>query len=177
MPNLKKHHVSLDDEKDYLESSVEPVRSLIDETLSEEEARTDYARVVMNAIKLQERWINHAFLETPHETVVEFQDKVERLSDLEEFHGDENIRDVESITEGFKSVVRQNLANEHMEASPEERIKNVKSFLIDRLSLDTDIDFIERKLDKLIKQNLIQESFKDIYDDSDVASEIYQHLS
>jgi len=105
MPNPKKHHVSLDDEKDYLESSVEPVRSLIDDTLSEEEARTDYARVVLNAVKLQERWINHAFLETPHETVVEFEDKVERLSDLEEFHEGKSIWDAESIIEGFKSFL------------------------------------------------------------------------
>lgn len=172
----KEHYVDLNKEHDYLESKLTPVRNQISDTLSEQNVKSDYGRVVANAIKLQERWVHKAFLEKPHITVEEFEEKCEKLYKLFKFHKESSTESLDEIRESYKHFVRENLMNEDMDASPEERVENIKQTLKNNLVLDEEIDFVERKLDKLIKQNLATECMKDIYDSYDTADKVFDYV-
>jgi len=177
MPKLKDYYVGFEEEKSYLKNKVGPIKKEIDDTLSLKKTKTDYARVVVNAIKLQERWIDKCFLDAPHEAVMNFQKKVDQLEEVKSLHGENKIEDIDKFIESFRGVVRRNLSSKKLDATPEQRVENVKSFLLDNLGFGKEVGFISKKIDKLVKQTLVQETFKEIYDDEEIPEHVYEYLS
>ena len=177
MPKMKDHYVEFEEEKSYLENKVDPIKKEIDDTLSLKKTKTDYARVVVNAIKLQERWIDKCLLDTPHEAVMNFRKKVDQLEEVKSLHGKNKIEDIDKFIESFRGVVRRNLSSKKLDATPEQRVENVKTFLLKNLGLEEEEGFISKKIDKLVKQTLVQETFKEIYDDSEIPRHVYEYLS